>query len=232
MKLGIMQPYLFPYIGYFQLINAVDKFVIFDDVNYINRGWINRNRILLNGREHTFTIPLDKASQNKLICEIELSPNDKWKMKLLKTVTTAYKKTPEFNMAYPVLESIIDFENRNLSIFITNSLDRICNYFNIKTQIIPSSLKYNTTQLKGQNKILEICCAEQATIYINPIGGIEIYQKKAFEEKQIKLVFLKSKQINYDQFRNEFLPFLSIIDVMMFNTKDKISGYLKEFEFV
>jgi hypothetical protein len=232
MKLGIMQPYIFPYIGYFQLINAVDKFIIFDDVNYIKKGWINRNRILLNGQEFMITIPLDKASQNKLICEIDLSPDDKWKTKLLKTINTAYKKAPQFNIAYPLLESIIDFKNRNLSIFTTNSLEQFCNYLDIKTQIISSSLRYKTTHLKGQNKILEICCTEQATIYINPIGGKEIYQKKAFEEKQIKLVFLKSKQIKYDQFRNEFLPFLSIIDLMMFNTKDQISGYLKEYEYV
>jgi len=232
MKLGIMQPYLFPYIGYFQLINAVDKFVIFDDVNYINKGWINRNRILLNGQEYMFTIPLEKVSQNRHINEIELSPEVKWKGKLLKTIATAYKKAPLFKLGYPLIEGIINFENRNLSIFISNSLEQICNYLDIKTQIIPSSLQYNTTQLKGQNKILEICHSEKATVYINPVGGLEIYQKEVFEKAHIKLMFLKSKPINYDQFRNEFLPFLSIIDLLMFNSKDKISGYLKEFEFV
>lgn len=232
MKLGIMQPYLFPYIGYFQLINAVDKFIIFDDVNYINKGWINRNRILLNGQEYMFTIPLNKASQNKLINEIDLSSDWKWKEKLLKTIETAYKKAPLFKLVYPLIERIITFEDRNLSIFISNSLEQICIYLDIKTQIISSSLQYNTTNLKGQKKILEICHSEQATVYINPVGGLEIYQKEVFEKMHIKLMFLQSKPINYDQFNNEFLPFLSIIDLMMFNGKDKISGYLKEFDFV
>src|SRR5664280_1221353 len=106
MKLGIMQPYLFPFIGYFQLINAVDKFIIFDDVNYINKGWINRNRILLNGKEFLFSIPLENASQNKLINEINLFDNFRWKGKLLKTINAAYKKAPMFNEVYPILEKI------------------------------------------------------------------------------------------------------------------------------
>lgn len=230
MNLGIMQPYFFPYIGYFQLINTVDKFVIFDDVNYINKGWINRNRILLNKQEYTFTISLEKASQNKMINEIYLSTDIKWKGKLLKTIEVAYKRAPLFKLIYPLIEGIIGFEEKNLSIYVSQSIKQLTNYLEIRTPIVSSSVPYNTTSLKGQDKILEICRGERAELYVNPIGGRDIYQREAFEKQKIKLSFIKSKPIIYKQFGNDFIPFLSIIDVMMFNEKDKISNYLNEFE--
>jgi hypothetical protein len=226
MKLGIMQPYLFPFISYFQLINAVDKFIIFDNVNYINKGWINRNRILLNGKEYMFTIPLEKVSQNKRINEIILFLGNGWKG----TVDAAYKKAPMFREVYPILEKIIYFDEQHLSSFIFNSIEQICNYLEISTPIVLSSLQYNTIHLKGQDKIIEICRIEKAGVYINPLGGFEIYQKEAFEKQKMKLIFLNSKPIIYKQFKSDFTPFLSIIDVIMFNDKDTISGYLNEYE--
>jgi hypothetical protein len=232
MKLGIMQPYLFPYIGYFQLISAVNKFVIFDDVNYINKGWINRNRIFLNDRDYLFTIPLEKASQNRLINEIKLSENNGWKEKLLKTFNAAYKKAPMFSEIYPMVEKIIYFEERHLSNYISNSIEQICIYLSINTNIVKTSLQYKTTQMKRQDKILEICSKEKASVYINPFGGLELYQKEAFKKLGIELFFLKSKAINYKQFSCSFIPDLSIIDVMMFNERIKIYGYLNEYELI
>jgi hypothetical protein len=232
MKIAIMQPYLFPYIGYFQLINAVDKFVIFDDVNYINKGWINRNRILLNKQEYTFTIPLEKVSQNKLINEVNIVNEIKWKAKFLKTIETAYKKAPMFHQIFPLIEEVINFEERNLSAYICHSIRKLCSTFGIKAQIIESTVQYNTCKLKGQDKILEICLQEKATQYINPIGGTEIYQHDSFEQKQLELLFLKSKSIVYTQFGNDFIPWLSIIDVLMFNSKEKISDFLTEYKLV
>jgi hypothetical protein len=230
MKLAIMQPYLFPYIGYFQLIKAVDKFIIFDDVNYIKKGWINRNKILINGKEYLFTIPLEKASQNKLIKEIELSVDNVWEGKFLNTIFAAYKKAPMFMIVFPVLEEILSIGERNLSSFISNSISRICKYLEIDTLVIKSSFKYETSNLRGQEKILRICSLEKADTYINPIGGLELYQKEAFEKQNTKLLFLKSKTIKYQQFKEDFVPFLSIIDILMFNTKDEICGYLNEYE--
>jgi hypothetical protein len=232
MKLAIMQPYFLPYIGYFQLINATDKFIIFDDVNYIKKGWINRNRILLNGKEYLFTIPLENASQNKLINEIDHSPGSAWKVKLLKTFHSSYNKAPMFTEVYPMLEKIIDFENSHLSTFISNSIVQICNYLKIKTHIVLSSSQYDTTRLKGQEKILEICRKEHAGVYINPVGGFAIYQREAFNKEKVKLSFLNSKPIIYKQFGSDFIPFLSIIDVMMFNNKEKILGFLSEYELI
>ena len=232
MRLGIMQPYLFPYIGYFQLINSVDKFIIFDDINYINKGWVNRNRILLNNQDYLFTIPLEKASQNRLINEIYLTDNNRWKEKILKTLNSAYKKAPMFSEIYPMLEKLIYFEERHLSHYIYNSIEQICNYLRINTSLVKSSLVYGTTQMKGQNKILEICRTENTDVYINPYGGLDLYQKKSFKKLGIELFFLKSKAICYKQFTDKFISDLSIIDVMMFNDKDNISGYLNEYELI
>jgi len=232
MKLAIMQPYFLPYIGYFQLIKAVDKFIVFDDVNYIKKGWINRNRILVNGNEFTFTVPLEKASQNKQIREINLLSDNIWKGRLLETFDQTYKKAPMYLSVFPILEEIVEVRDRNLSAFVSNSILQICKYLEISLQLELSSLKYETALLKGQDKILRICEIEKADIYINPEGGINLYQKQVFEKQNIKLQFLRSRPVIYNRFNEKSLPFLSIIDVMMFNDKNMILDFLKEFELV
>ena len=232
MKLAIKQPYLFPYIGYFQVINIVDKYILFDDVNYINKGLINRNRLLVNKREYLYTVPLINASQNKLINEIYLTTDNRWNCKFLKTIETAYKKAPMFKIVYPMIESIINIEERNLSAYIYNSIKQICDYLGIETPIIPSSVSYNTKHLKGQDKILEICRQEDADIYIDTIGATELYKQDAFGQYGMRLLFLKSKPIEYIQFGEDFIPYLSIIDIIMFNEKEEVSQFLNNYEFV
>jgi hypothetical protein len=232
MKVAIMQPYLFPYIGYFQLIKAVDKFIVLDDVNYINKGWINRNNILINGKSNMFTVPLKEASQNKLINEIEISGDLKWKDKLLRTIEQNYKKSPYYNSFSPVLFEIINNENKNLSEFIYFSLIKINEYLGIDTSIIPSSSIYNNQDLKAQNKIIDICLKESADTYINPIGGVELYDKHEFEKNNLTLFFIKSNDIQYKQFNNDFVPWLSILDVIMFNSKDQIHDYLDNYSLI
>lgn len=229
MKLAIRQPYLFPYIGYFQVINYVDKYIILDDVNYINKGWINRNRILLCNHEHLFTVPLLNASQNKLISEICLVSDPKWKSKFLKTIETAYKKAPEFKKAFPLIEGIINNEDINLSDYISYSLKQLCNYLEIVTPIISSSVPYNTRLLKSQDKILEICRQEGAETYVDTSGATELYKHDAFRNKGMRLEFLKAKPIEYSQFGKEFIPGLSIIDVLMFSEKNQVSQFLNDF---
>lgn len=232
MKLAIKQPYLFPYIGYFQVINLVDKYVIFDDVNYINKGWINRNRILLCNQEHLFTAPLVDASQNKLINDICLVSDPKWKSNFLKTVETAYKKAPQFKNAYPLIERIIANDEINLSAYIFHSIKQICDYLGIMTLLIPSSVSYNTTHFKSQDKIIEICRQEKADEYVDSIGATELYNHDAFRKHRISLFFLKAKPIEYNQFGKDFIPNLSIIDVIMFNDREKVSEFLNEFELI
>lgn len=232
MKLAIMQPYIFPYIGYFQLINAVDKFVIYDDVNFINRGWINRNRILVNGKDSLFTIPLKEASQNKLINEIEVNWDSNWKNKWLKTLEQSYKKAPYFEAILPLIQATLASEKLIFSEIIVENLQLICTYLGIGTQIVPSSSIYQNTQLKAQERILDICLQEQANHYINPIGGMELYNKEVFAEKQIQLNFIKTQAIQYPQFKNEFVPWLSIVDVLMFNSVEDIKSYLDKYELI
>lgn len=227
-----MQPYIFPYIGYFQLINAVDKIVIYDDVNFINRGWINRNRILVNGKDSLFTIPLKDASQNKLINEIDVNWDPAWKNKFLKTIEQSYKKAPFYQEGLEIIEKTLNIEDLNTSNVIFNNLNVICEYLDITTELIPSSAIYQNTDLKAQERILDICLQEKANHYINPIGGLELYDKSYFESKGLKLNFIKSKPVVYKQFKNDFVPWLSMIDVLMFNSKETIQGFLNEYELV
>lgn len=232
MRLAIMQPYFLPYIGYLQLMNAVDKFVLYDDVNYINKGWINRNRMLVNGQEYLFTIPLKDASQNKLINEIYLSDDPKWRGKLLKTFEQAYKKAPFYLTSFAVTEKIINLDAEKVSDWIAGSFGILIDYLGIQTEIVPSSSSYENTHLKGQERILNICQQEKADHYINPIGGTDLYDKSNFEQVGILLNFLKSKPLVYSQFKNEFVPWLSIVDIMMFNDVPAIQGYLNEYELI
>ena len=229
MKLGIMQPYFLPYIGYFQLIKAVDKYVIYDDVNYINKGWINRNNILLNGQKYLFTLSLLGASQNKLINEIFVEENQS---KLLKTLETAYKKAPYFENIFPVIQNIFDYENKNLGKFVGNSIIQIADYLNIKTEFIYSSEIKKEDILKGQEKILYICKTLNTTKYINAIGGQELYDKEIFKRNNIELNFLQTQIVDYKQFKNDFVPFLSILDLLMFNSVEEIGKMLDKFELV
>lgn len=230
MKVAIMQPYFFPYIGYFQLINAVDVFVIYDDVNYIKKGWINRNTILVNGKGFLFNIPLQKASQNKVINQIIIEYNSTWKINLLKTITFSYKKAPFYTEVFPIIKNIIEHDEKNLAKFITHSLREICCFLSISTTIVNSSDIEKNNDLKAQNKIIEICKMQEADSYINAIGGTALYNKDAFIKSGLSLNFIKSKAIIYPQFKNEFIPWLSIIDVLMFNTVTDIKKMLNQYE--
>ncbi|WP_025763969.1 WbqC family protein [Dyadobacter tibetensis] len=232
MTLGIMQPYIFPYIGYFQLIRAVDKFVVYDDVNFINKGWINRNRILVGGQAHQFTIPLKEASQNKLILEIEISKDQSWKKKLLKTLQQSYQKAPYFDSVYPVIEEIIQAPHTTIAQLTVSALERLCKLMQIDTEIVPTSTLFNNTHLKGPDRILDICKQVEADRYINAIGGMELYDKKRFQEEGIGLAFIKSKPISYQQLKNEHIPWLSIIDILMFNEQKELNGFLDHYELV
>lgn len=218
MKIAIMQPYFLPYIGYFQLLAVVDKFILLDDVNYINRGWINRNRLLLNGKAHTFTIPLAGASQNKQIYEIELVTDNNWREKLLRTIRLSYATAPHYGDIFVVLEKIITYPSKQLDDFLRYSICEIAKYLLLdETKIVKTSRNYNNKNLKGQERILDICLQEKADVYINPIGGVNLYNKNSFLEKGIQLQFLQSRQIIYQQGKFEYVPWLSILDVLMYN---------------
>ncbi len=229
MTLAIMQPYLFPYIGYWQLINAVDTFVIYDDVNFIKQGYINRNSILANGKSQTFTLELIGASSNKLINEIEIGNNIN---KILKTITQSYIKAPFFEDIITLIEEILTNKEKNLGRFIGFSLEKISEYLEINTKFIYSSNIEKDNTLKAQDKVLEMCNILKADKYINAIGGQELYNKEVFKENGIELSFLKTELVEYKQFKNDFVPYLSIIDILMFNSKNEIKNMLNRYELV
>ena len=230
MKVGIMQPYFFPYIGYWQLLNAVDKYVVYDDVNYIKNGWINRNRILINGQPHWFTLPLNKASPFNLINEINISSENKVKENMLKTLHMAYHKTPFFNEVFPLVEKTI-FYSLNLSESLFFSIQEITKYLGIRTELILSSTLNKDNTLKGKNKVLSICKLLNADVYLNAIGGQDLYDKQEFQEHDLKLEFLQTDKVIYKQLKNQFVPNLSIIDVLMFNSAEQIKQMLNQYIF-
>lgn len=232
MKTAIMQPYFFPYLGYFQMFNAVDKFVLLDDVNFIKRGYINRNSILLSGKVHQFSIPLEKPSQNKLINETKLSFHQKDKENFLKTIQVAYKKAPFFNDFYPILEAIVLNEENDLTKFLKFSFEQVKKYLNLNTEILLSSEIEKDTSLKAQDRIIEINKKLGSTIYINAIGGQELYNKDTFKDIGIELKFIKMQNIVYKQFTNEFVSNLSMIDVLMFNDVFAIQEFLENYELI
>ena len=234
MRVAIMQPYVFPYIGYFQLINAVDQFIFYDDVNFIKRGYINRNNILVQEEKHRFVIPCKGMSQNKKINEVELFFDEKAKAKFLKTISLSYQKAPFFDEIYTILNKFIDSNtSKTISDFAMQSVKLIANYLELKVKWSVSSSQFNKSQaLKKEARLIHITKECQADTYINPIGGQELYHKAMFKKHDISLYFLKSNPVTYQQFTNDFVPWLSIIDVLMFNSVSDIKTMLNDFELV
>jgi hypothetical protein len=232
MKLAIMQPYLFPYIGYFQLIKAVDKFVIYDDVNFIKQGWINRNAILVQDKSWMFSVPLVNQSSFSKIKEVNV--NDRlyvsWQKKFLRTIEQSYRKAPFFKEVLNLVTTVFDIQENEISIseLATRSLLATSAYLGINTPFVSSSSIYDNQALSGPERVIDICKKENASQYINPIGGQELYNSMEFGQSELE--FIKSLPINYTQFNNEFVPWLSIIDVMMFNSPEDINVMLDQFE--
>lgn len=229
MRLGIMQPYFFPYLGYWQLLANVDKYVVYDDVTYIKGGWINRNNFLINGQKNLLTMQLEKASSYTLIKDIAIKDDF---VKFLKTIEMGYKKAPFFEDIFRLLKDICQCPDKKLGQFLFNSHIKICEYLGIDTELILSSSFEKHTELKGKDKVISICKQLGADEYINAIGGQELYDKKEFAENGIRLNFLQANLREYRQLKNEFVSGLSIIDIMMFNSKEEIKEMLNDFKLV
>lgn len=228
MKLGIMQPYFMPYIGYFQLMKAVDKYVVYDDVNYIKGGWANRNHILINGEKEMFTVTLQKASQNKLFNEIVIGDDFK---KLMKTLQMNYSRAINFDQTMALMERIISFPNKQLAVFIANSFREILSYLSVETEILMSSEIPKDNSLRGKDKIIQICEILGADTYYNAVGGKNLYDQEEFREHGITLNFVDSLPQVYSQLHTrEFVSGLSMVDVLMNNTKDEVNRLLDSFQ--
>ncbi|MEX3808783.1 WbqC family protein [Paraburkholderia sp. BR13439] len=226
MKLAIMQPYLFPYIGYFQLAAAVDKFVFYDDVNYIKNGWINRNRILLGDQVRYLTVPLSGASSSLKINEVHVEPGERWLRKLLESVRHAYAKAPHYPQVSALIERIMSEALTPISSLAAQTVVEICRYLEIDTEFVPSSTKYGNAQLKGVDRVVDICEKEQASIYVNLPGGRALYDSKVFSARGLELAFIEPNVSPYAQFGQAFQPALSILDVLMFNSKNRVQDIL------
>ncbi|MBC7511990.1 MAG: WbqC family protein [Ferruginibacter sp.] len=229
-----MQPYFLPYIGYFQLISCVDVFVFFDDVNYINKGWINRNQLLQKNKPIKFTIPLLKATQNKLINEIELADYNKWRKDFLRMVEMNYGKAPQFSFVFRWLNDLLHKKNFLLiSELAEESVMAVANLLELPSKFLTSaSITYNqSNNLNGSGKILELCEFLGADEYINPKNGKELYEQRDFLNRSIKLGFINTNELSYPQFRNEaFVANLSILDVLMFNDVKEAMELMKKYD--
>lgn len=228
-----MQPYFLPYIGYWQLLASVDRFVFLDEVNYINRGWINRNRIPIQKTEHWITVPLVKASQNRPINDIEIQQDEKWRSKMTKTIRATYGKAPYFPQGMELFERILAVETTLLSEFLAKSILLIRDYLELSTEIFYSSgVKFEGPRGTGQKRIQNLCQALEADAYHNLSGGKELYDKLDFEEKGICLKFLETHWTEIDLSTDADNLGYSIIDLLMHNSKQRIRRSLDCCDFV
>jgi hypothetical protein len=233
MKVAIMQPYFMPYIGYFQLVNAVDKFVFYDDVQYIKGGRINRNRILINGEAKYINVPQIGASSNKLINEVGVDQRKKDYTNFLKTIEINYKRALFFDETFQLLKNVIERSYDNISEIAIESVKMCAEYLDLNTQFYVSSVAYPQTKgLERAERLKTICKDLGTNTYINAIGGQQLYSKEEFEKVNIDLKFIKTKPIQYKQFENDFVPWLSIIDVLMFNSPEEIQSMLNKYDLV
>lgn len=221
-----------PYIGYFQLINLVNKFIFYDDVNYIKGGWINRNKILINNEEHLFTIPLNKASSNVLIKDtmINFDLFKRWRSDFYQTIELNYYKAPYFDLIHQILREVLEPGVDSISELAKRSVKSVSAYLSLNPVFVDTSQIYNNKHLKKESRLIDICEQEDAKVYINPMGGKELYIKDNFIKKGIDLNFLQSEISKYKQFNDTFVPGLSIIDVLMFNSVDNIRTMLDKYK--
>lgn len=214
---AVMQPYLFPYIGYWQLISAVDVFVVYDNIKYTKKGWINRNRMLVNGSDAVFSVPLARGSDFLHIRDRELA-GDHDPRKLLGRFEAAYARAPQFAATFPLVERVLRQPERNLFGFLHGSIVETCRHLGLAARILVSSEVAGADHgLRGSERVLSLCRALGARRYVNAIGGTALYAKEDFAASGVSLQFVRSRPFEYPQFGGDFVPWLSIVDVLMFN---------------
>ena len=227
--IAMMQPYLFPYLGYFQLIAACDRFVLGDDLQYIKSGWVNRNNILFNNEAKLLTFPMKKDRFELAINQRQLSDNFADEaQRLINLIASGYAKAPCFRQAMPVIESLIRYPERNLALYIEHSIRQLCAYLHIPTPIYRAS-DLRIIALDKQDRVVQTARQLGASVYINPIGGTALYEHGYFARQGLGLKFFRMDDVAYRQYRGAFVANLSIIDVMMFNRVDEIRALLPRY---
>jgi hypothetical protein len=231
MTIAVMQPYFLPYIGYFQLINAADKFVFYDDVSFIKGGWINRNLFKISSKKSFITVPCKGISSSKKINEIEVNLNQINRDKILRSIEQSYKKSPNFEQVFELFRRIIDCEAQSISRFSANSVVEVSNYLGLGTEFYFSSeLAYNHSHLDRSIRLIEMVKLLKGKTYINPLGGQHLYSKEDFETSGLILDFIAiDNKFFLDSGLESILDF-SIIDVLMnesiVNCKSYLSNYI------
>jgi hypothetical protein len=226
-----MQPYFLPYIGYWQLLGAVDRFIVYDNIQYTKKGWINRNRFLRNGTDASLTVPLKQGSAILDVVDRHLA-DDFAPRSLLNPLAAAYRGAPFFAETFPVIEQVIAAAPRNLFEYLHHSITTIAAHLEIRTPLIVSSTVPIDHRLKSEQRVLALCGALGATRYINTMGGRDLYSTAAFAQRGIELGFLQPRPAPYQQFGAAFVPNLSIVDVLMFNSRDTVRRMLSEYDLV
>ncbi len=216
MRVAIMQPYFFPYVGYFQLVGAVDLFIVYDNIKYTKKGWINRNRMLQSGKDVMFSLPLRSGSDSLDVRDRSLAADFNCD-KFLNQLRGAYSRAPNFAEVFPMVERAVRHEDTNLFAYLHHALIRACEHLGLTTPIRVSSTVEIDHGLKNQDKVIALAKAVGATTYVNAIGGLDLYDREAFQAKGLKLQFIRSRPFEYRQFGDPFVPWMSIIDLLMFN---------------
>lgn len=216
-----MQPYFFPYVGYFQLIAAVDLFIVYDNIKYTKKGWINRNRMLQSGKDAMFSLPLRSDSDSLDVRDRALAA-DFNRDKFLNQLRGAYSRAPNFAEVFQMVERAVRHENTNLFAYLHHALIRTCEHLGLTTPIRISSTVSIDHGLKNQDKVIALAKAVGATTYVNAIGGLDLYDRETFQGNGLELEFIRSRAFEYQQFGDPFVPWLSIIDVLMFNTLEAV----------
>lgn len=213
------------------MLDSVDLFVVYNDVTFIKQGWISRNRILVNKEPKYFTVPIVKASSSRQIhnTHIHSSLFAKWKIKFLKTLEQSYKKAPYFETIYPLVKEVLDSPTVKLDELCLASIQTIMGYIGIDTKLSIASNSEYSRELKGVERVIFICKKENASVYVNAIGGKELYDSSIFINEGINLKFIETSNISYEQFDEKFYPNLSIIDVCMFNSRENVNNLLKKY---
>ena len=226
-----MQPYFLPYLGYWQLLSAVDTFVIYDNIQYTKKGWINRNRFLQNGKATVFTVPVKRDAEGLAVVARRVAPEFD-RGKLLSRLAASYRRAPHFADVFPIVEAAVRCPSPNLFEYILHSVRLVAGYLGIETPITISSTVDIDHDLRGQAKVLALCLALRASVYVNPSGGVALYSREEFAARGITLRFLRTGEVRYPQLGEGFVPDLSILDVMMFNSRPRLAEMLAAYELV
>lgn len=233
MSVAIMQPYFFPYLGYFQLVQAADHFVFYDDVMFIKKGWINRNRILMHGNDFLFSIPLEKQSQHKSIRQSTLAYGTEFPSKWLQQIESAYKKAAHYQEVLELIHRVIQEKPASIADLAAKSVMETWAYLGLEQKFYMSSELKTKPDVDRALRLIHITQELGDSHYINAVNGQALYDKPFFAAQGVQLDFLSPKLQPYPQGnQSEFMAGLSMIDVLMWNSKEEVIQQLKNFELI